>query len=430
MPTGKAVPWLPGRAILAALAISVAMSFSVVVRGANGREEARYTPRSVGSGCAPYMILDSRGSGGHEQEISPAGEAFATEFQKFHKGQRVAIISNPYPAAGLFESPGQLLNLIGAGAGTAPLGAYHASVVDGTSWLKSEVTSQIGTCPTQQIILIGYSQGAQATGDFYQRDTDSKERQHITAVVLFGDPYFNPTDKQADHGTFESDLAGVLGRRPSFGDDPRVLSYCRLHDPVCQIPNLVQVGLYGIKQHLLYKPWGTEAAEKVAAMESQISPGPVSVTITGPSSNQSFSAKFDNVTMPNTLSQSTKLLGQAAKETASVKDTDPVCTVTWPGASLSATFTTAFAVSKGGPCTGAAALVAFTLGDGWRTSAGLAVGSSVTVLQKLYPNATLIRGSWALQRYNYGAGFTVTELAATTKAGVVTSLQVAGIPDE
>jgi hypothetical protein len=53
-------------------------------------------------------------------------------------------------------------------------------------------------------------------------------------VLLFGDPFFDPADRQADRGGYDQYRSGALGKRRSFGDDPRVRSFCHHHDPVCQ----------------------------------------------------------------------------------------------------------------------------------------------------------------------------------------------------
>jgi Cutinase len=217
---------------------------------------------SPGSGCPAYMVIDSRGSGEASETISPPGQAFATEFQKLHHAARVAILANPYPALGLWGNWRDVLNLIGAKLGIGPLGAYHGSVVDGEQWLQTNIAAEIAACPGTKLLLTGYSQGAQVTGDVYQRDVSSSERHYIVAVVLFGDPYFNPTDATSDRGNFAHDgRGGVLGARRSFGGYARVLSYCHLHDPICQHPTIVGLARYRLKQHENYPPDAVVAAK-------------------------------------------------------------------------------------------------------------------------------------------------------------------------
>ena len=211
--------------------------------------------------CPAYVVIDSRGSGESEASVSPPGAAFAAALQRRHASERVAVLWNPYPAVGLWGSVRQLLNLIGAGLGVGPVGAYHASVVNGERWLRDHIASEVTACPHARIFLTGYSQGAQVTGDVYQRQVSGANRTHIAGVVLFGDPYFNPKDTMADRGGYQHNGYGVLGRRPSFGDDHRVLSYCHVHDPVCHRPSVLELLKHGLKQHEDYGPDGTAAAK-------------------------------------------------------------------------------------------------------------------------------------------------------------------------
>jgi len=231
--------------------------------------EGSPTPSPAGSSCPAYTAIDSRGSGEtayvHGQrvvEVSPPAAYFTSEFRHRHPSSSLVLVSNPYPAVGFsLTDIRKLLNFIGAGLGIGPLGAYHASVVDGEKWLRREIASEIGACPGTKLLLVGYSQGAQVTGDVYQRYVSATQRKHILAVALFGDPYFNPSDATADRGGFLHSRPGVLGKRRSFGGDRRIVSYCHYHDPICQLPNLVELVKYRFTQHDNYPPAATAAAK-------------------------------------------------------------------------------------------------------------------------------------------------------------------------
>jgi hypothetical protein len=156
----------------------------------------------------------------------------------------IAVLANPYPAVSVAGWPtsingvGSIANGVGAMLHIGPLGAYHQSVRDGTEWLVREVAHESSTCPVTKLVLTGYSQGAQAIADFWQRDVTRAERAHIVGVVLFGDPYFNSADTPVDRGTASAEKTGfhgVLGTRPIFatGSAGKVLSYCELWDPIC-----------------------------------------------------------------------------------------------------------------------------------------------------------------------------------------------------
>ena len=188
--------------------------------------------RSVAS-CPDYTIVDNRGSGRPEGELSPAGAAFAAAFRNLHAGLSVRVISNPYPAAGSW------IDMLGAATKIGFLGKYHASVVAGKKWLASQLPKLKDNCRKTPIYLIGYSQGAQVAADVYQ----SGGAKYVSGMVLFGDPYFDGQDAVVDRvhlyqpprGQFHP-INGRLGDRPFFsGPGMRfVMSFCHQFDPVCQ----------------------------------------------------------------------------------------------------------------------------------------------------------------------------------------------------
>lgn len=209
------------------------------------------------SGCPTYGVVDSRGSG-ESYGMSPLGKDVVGELSARAVG-RVGSYWNPYPAVGLTDNLGQWLNAIGSFLGIGPLGAYHDSVVDGKQWLSAFVPRELQQCPNIRLILVGYSQGAQVTGDVYQTELTNDERRHIADVLLFGDPYFKPHDP-SDRGSF-SDRSGALGSRSSFHGPSRVLSYCHHHDPVCQAQgDGLAFVLWGFSEHENYQTDAQSAA--------------------------------------------------------------------------------------------------------------------------------------------------------------------------
>jgi alpha-beta hydrolase superfamily lysophospholipase len=91
-------------------------------------------------------------------------------------------------------------------------------------------------CPTERIILAGYSAGAQIVGDALQGPAlTAAARGRVAAAVLLADPEFNPTDRHTAAGTFDPRYSGAP-RRPAFVAPlaSRIRSYCRRHDIVCQ----------------------------------------------------------------------------------------------------------------------------------------------------------------------------------------------------
>ena len=227
--TPRAISALCGLALVAALCASAA-------RSASPR-----TP-SVQAGCVPYIVIDTRGSGEPQGTLSPPGQHFVTEWKKLHPGATVIVIKNPYPAAGAFTFLGAVLKVPGS---------YHNSVVAGKKWLEDALAGFAHCSSSTSILLIGYSQGAQVTADVVQAMSPS----HVLGVALFGDPYFNSKDS-VDRGGFQIGRNGFLGKRPQFSAywKPHTLSYCHLHDPVCQGP-LHNVS-YLFSQHKTYNKLG------------------------------------------------------------------------------------------------------------------------------------------------------------------------------
>ena len=184
------------------------------------------------------MLIDSRGSGEKKGIISPPGEEFDIPLMNALPSGSISIKLNPYPAAKIFGwFPSNILNnLNGLGAfmHSDDIGAYHASVREGEKDLAAIIKSQVtGGCANQtKIVLLGYSQGAQVTGNVFQGLSKS-EAKHVAAVVLFGDPLYNHRDHAADVGN--RDLDGALGSRDAFrNSSTKILSYCNDKDPICQ----------------------------------------------------------------------------------------------------------------------------------------------------------------------------------------------------
>jgi hypothetical protein len=240
---------------------------SVAVTSVSISARAQVTARAANS-CASYIVIDSRGSG-ETTTLSKPGAVFYPYFKAYARRRdpsaRVAVIPNGYPAWG--SVPTMISALL-----KLPQ-QYHKSVVAGKKWLSTQLGVLFSKCPSSKIVLTGYSQGAQVTGDVYQR-TSSKQ---IMGVVLFGDPRFNSADS-ADRGGV-SGLDGALGTRPLFKDAPgkqsigHVLSYCHNRDPVCQGVSRLR---YGPTYHENYGATDEpeQAARYIARFVPRRSPSP------------------------------------------------------------------------------------------------------------------------------------------------------------
>jgi hypothetical protein len=239
---------------------------AVVLAGAasHSTSAARAGGSTAGSrgACAPFAVIDSRGSGERAGTLGPPGAAFISLFEARERGRRVAVSVNPYPAVAI-----TLSDLSGDGSRS-----YKASVASGQRDLLRLVVLVRSHCPSTRVILTGYSQGAQVAGNVYQALSPAL-RAGVLALVLFGDPSFNAGDGAVDRGTFAR-LSGVFGARPRFvvARGSTVLSYCNRYDPICQHPlPLLDYVRYGFSQHLDYpaRPYERAAASYVSGLAAR-----------------------------------------------------------------------------------------------------------------------------------------------------------------
>ncbi|MCW6006450.1 fibronectin type III domain-containing protein [Micromonospora sp. CPCC 205371] len=207
--------------------------------------------------CPNYLLLGSRGSGqappGTEGDLNDGlGQEvaqFRNEFQALlPAGRTFGVKANTYKAVAVsgksqYNKEWWLWNLFTAR--WAIPSPYHMSVAEGMGWLAAEVDEAINLCASSgtRILLAGYSQGAQVTGNAYQA-LSAAQRDHVWGVVLIADPRFNGSDGTANAGSYSPRRSGAVRElatphqkgRPEFPADSngRVLSYCLARDPVCQ----------------------------------------------------------------------------------------------------------------------------------------------------------------------------------------------------
>ncbi|PJM75895.1 cutinase family protein [Bifidobacterium simiarum] len=138
-----------------------------------------------------------------------------------------------------------------------------SSVNAGVARLVAMLNGQAQQCPSQQTVLLGFSQGAIVTGDVLVAPADrfassdlvgaagtstgasvaantdeltDRAARNIAAVVMYGDPRFNGKASY-NRGTFDKALDGSFLPR---GDDDlaayvdRIADFCAARDLVCQ----------------------------------------------------------------------------------------------------------------------------------------------------------------------------------------------------
>lgn len=117
--------------------------------------------------------------------------------------------------------------------------AYNNSRHGGVVALQKSLNYLATKCPNSKTALIGFSQGAHVIGDALSASSgvrpNATARGKIAAVVLYGDPMYNPTEPFV--ATKGLTKFGMLGTRAT-GDlkafEGRLRSYCYAGDPACQ----------------------------------------------------------------------------------------------------------------------------------------------------------------------------------------------------
>lgn len=269
--------------------------------------QARYVlpPPSADSApfpdCPKIGVIGSRGSGENlsssewDDGLGPPPQAFALALGKLVRGVEYTSNAPPgYPA-------------VTAHTVVTNKHAYINSVQDGEAQLLRMLVAERVKCSSTKLILVGYSQGAELTGDAYLVAIHRKDVfDRIAGVVLFGDPLYNHSDaadmqtalqKKTQSGlTRNGALAEVvapwhIAPAHSFPGSTvgRVLSYCLIDDYVCQ-------GVGGnpfSHQHSHYPQSGDPQdaaqwfAKRVVAAPSGSSPVPVLTAPTATSTQPS-----------------------------------------------------------------------------------------------------------------------------------------------
>lgn len=173
-------------------------------------------------------------------------------------------ILDPHPASGLTDNPREWANALGAGLHIGPLGAYHGSVVDGKRWLRDFIPRELRTCPAIKLVLVGYSRGAQVTGDVSSAKSPGRRSTTSRPSCSTATRTSTLATEVPDRGSYDHHRSGALGKRRSFGGDPRVRSFCHHHDPVCQANRQpAAFDIWRFKQHENYPPDARQAASRL-----------------------------------------------------------------------------------------------------------------------------------------------------------------------
>ncbi|HEU4734030.1 MAG TPA: cutinase family protein [Kofleriaceae bacterium] len=138
----------------------------------------------------------------------------------------------------------------------ATLNNYASSSAQGVSALTQQLTAQVQACPSQKIVLAGYSQGAHVILDVLggggggslgatTPPISSTISSHVVAAVSFGDPR-HVVNQAFDLGT--SRRNGLFPRTAAqlqvlSGFAPRIEAFCDSNDEFCDSGFSLQVHL-------------------------------------------------------------------------------------------------------------------------------------------------------------------------------------------
>lgn len=188
---------------------------------------------------ADVYVIGVRGSGQEKGEGDIVSSFRRSLTSRADKGVVTSMGGLNYPAIPIrpnLDEVGDLLRTFGFAlrpqyalrALKKFLNRYRDSVNAGVARLVAAVQSRVQRCPSQKLVLAGYSQGAQVVHRAIQAHLKPLANQ-VGAVVLFGDPMF------------DSRMRGTFGFGSGlFSSDPRfppafehVGSWCLPKDPVC-----------------------------------------------------------------------------------------------------------------------------------------------------------------------------------------------------
>jgi hypothetical protein len=221
---------------------------------------------SRGSGQSIAGVKDPGVSGGGRGLDNPGFQLYNALVARFGKNA-VGSMANGYPAILVRFRP------------RFPA-KYFVSVAEGVTSATRNISDLTLLCQKSWLVLAGYSQGAQVTRTVLSK-LNGRQQTHIAAVVLFGDPYFMPTEPNVTaFPGFNPEHRGVLRQFKPARATPigaaysgRVLSWCHALDVICQ-------GVHGREnrgaEHRTYWQDAPTAAEAVAGRLARLPHNPPS----------------------------------------------------------------------------------------------------------------------------------------------------------
>ncbi|KAF8867553.1 cutinase [Infundibulicybe gibba] len=168
--------------------------------------------------CADVTVFFARGTLERAPIGSVVGPPFRSALRSALDGKSLSFVGVDYPA-----------NIAGFLEGGDP---------DGATTMANDVNSIASSCPNTEIVMSGYSQGAQVT-HLAADKLSSATQDRVKAVVVFGDPDNN------------QGFPGVL--------DARSITFCAQRDDICDGGATINAA------HLSYGANAGQAASFVAS---------------------------------------------------------------------------------------------------------------------------------------------------------------------
>jgi hypothetical protein len=177
--------------------------------------------------CTPILFIGVRGSG----EPAGLGTTIQDTYNNFvaSETQSTSLYVLPYAA-----SPVPVINR------GASVSAFINSVNAGKVMLVNYLNTQVAQCPTQKIVVAGYSQGGLVVVEA-MRTLSVATMNHVAGIALLGEPAFDP-QFAGNVGTYSKNDSGIVSTFTSIYKSQSYLpatvsgkskSYCLAYDPVC-----------------------------------------------------------------------------------------------------------------------------------------------------------------------------------------------------
>jgi len=206
-------------------------------------------PQPVPGTCSTALFVGVRGSGEAPQgdepysstesanmgsRISGAFFAFREEFEKLEPGSTVRAFGLRYPA---LPVPGAWGSIFGNS-----YNEYEESFWEGALDIALGVHEESEECPSEKIVLAGYSQGALSIHLALTDLMSGADLSHVAAVILLADPENRGDDTSVTKwGSAATSADGIYTKAFGRGDTAtipasvgaRTISYCHNNDIVC-----------------------------------------------------------------------------------------------------------------------------------------------------------------------------------------------------